>query len=236
MTGTIVTPLAWDTEFWGVLAARVHATTSKELEQATDECRGLGVDWASLLIPLSNIELLNAAIAIGYRLADIRQTLRHSLPLSVDTLPSYELAEPRDELALCDLAERSFENSRFFADPNLDRERCRFFYNEWVRQSQHGSMGDAIVIHRSEGRTTGFVTVKLDKCGGGSLPLVAVDATERGRGVGRSLVSGALQWMAAHGAQSVDVVTQASNLPAVRLYEESGFRTLDASAWLHCWY
>jgi dTDP-4-amino-4,6-dideoxy-D-galactose acyltransferase len=100
----------------------------------------------------------------------------------------------------------------------------------------NGQMADAVVVSRHDRQVDGFVTMRLRPDRTGSLPLVAIRSDRRGRGVGKRLVTGGLGWLAAQGAVNVEVVTQLSNLSAVRLYESVGFRTVDAGHWLHRWY
>jgi dTDP-4-amino-4,6-dideoxy-D-galactose acyltransferase len=66
--------------------------------------------------------------------------------------------------------------------------------------------------------------------------LVGVAADQQGKGVGRSLVFGALAWFHKAGSKEVEVATQGRNLEAQRLYQRCGFLTSRVSVWYHKWF
>ena len=230
-----VEPLAWDTQFWGVIAARATAENASDLPHVEEMCRRLGVDWISLLAPVTNVDLVNEAVRTGYDVVDVRHTLRRSIagPFSVGAV---NVAVTDDVDAMAKIAVAAFDQSRFFVDRHLDDDRCAEFYDTWVRNSLHGSMADAAVVSRHRKRVDGFVTVKMRSDGVGVLPLVAIRDDRRGQGIGRRLVGDALGWLGEQGARTVEVVTQASNTAAIKLYETAGFSTFDISIWLHRWF
>jgi dTDP-4-amino-4,6-dideoxy-D-galactose acyltransferase len=230
-----VEPLAWDTQFWGVIAARATAEQVTDLAHVEELCLRLGVDWVSLLVPAANVDLINEAVRDGYDIVDFRHTMRKPLvgPFLADET---DLAEPDDVDAMAKIAVTAFGRSRFFVDRHLDDDTCAAFYDTWVRNSLHGSMADAAVVSRYRKRVDGFVTVKVRPDGVGVLPLVAIRGDRRGQGIGRRLVGDALGWLGERGAETAEVVTQSSNTTAIKLYESAGFATVDISAWLHRWF
>lgn len=230
----VVELLAWDSEFWGVRAARTHASTYAQLLTAEQAYAEQGIEWASLLVPVKELDLINAAVGLGYCVTDIRYTMVMSLgprqsfdPATVGT------SEDAEELA--NLAADSLRESRFFADEHLDDNRCATFYRTWVHNSFSGQMADAVLVARSNQGADGFITVKRHAEGRTLLPLVAVRPDRQGKGVGRQLLAATLDWTKAHGASSVEVVTQLTNVPAIRLYSSCGFRLQNSAVWLHRW-
>ena len=59
------------------------------------------------------------------------------------------------------------------------------------------------------------------------LQRVAVDPRWQGQGIGRSLVRTSARWAKKQGAQALMLNTQASNEPAISLYANEGFLSLD---------
>lgn len=236
MTATgLVEFLTWDTEFWGTRAARVHADNDDDLRLADAECADLGIRWASLLAPSAATSLVNSAIRVGYDMVDMRVALRMKLDPSIGKR-SIETAAPDDTEPMASIAASAFPTSRFSVDPHLDDNRCADFYDTWLRNSVSGQMADAIVVSRHVGEIDGFMTVRTGQDHTGSLPLVAIRADRRGRGVGRRLLDDALAWFSAQECRELDVVTQLSNTPAIGLYESVGFRIVQSAIWLHRWY
>lgn len=231
----LVEPLLWDTNFWGVSAARINAASQTELLRGLDECRALGVRWASVLVPVGLTALIDSAVRAGFHMVDVRITMRRSIdgtagPTPVCLIASEELHQAQN------LVEGAFGISRFFADSHLDRARCGEFYRTWVANSFSGEMADVIVASRHEGSLDAFVTIRYDSNRLASLPLVAVRSDRRGIGVGKWVMREALNWLGNEGMESVDVTTQLANVGAIRLYESLGFAIHDSGVWLHHWF
>jgi dTDP-4-amino-4,6-dideoxy-D-galactose acyltransferase len=231
----MVRPLAWDTEFWGVRAARVIARSPGELEDAECACRELGIQWASLLVPIDELMLINAATHRGWDVVDVRYTMTMALG---ERSPSTNeaLARVDDVDGLAHIARESLVDGRFYADSHLDDQRCADFYETWLRNSFNGSMADAVVVASGETSLDGFITVRVHSDGSATLPLVAVRHDRQGQGVGRRLLSTTLDWIASQGGASVEVVTQLANTAAIALYASGGFRLTSSAVWLHRWY
>jgi dTDP-4-amino-4,6-dideoxy-D-galactose acyltransferase len=241
MTGSGGSPsrvelLSWDTDFWGVKAAKIWAATTMELDDGLAECRTLGVRWASLLVPVTNTQLVDSAIRAGFQMVDIRITMSTTVDFPNDEPTTPCLARP-DELQQAQaLVDGAFRTSRFYLDARLDRARCNDFYRTWVLNSFNGQLADAIVASRHEGTLDAFVTVQRHSNQAASLPLVAVRGDRRGVGVGARVVRDTLNWLGAHGSTRVSVVTQLANIAAIRTYESVGFSIHESGVWLHRWF
>jgi dTDP-4-amino-4,6-dideoxy-D-galactose acyltransferase len=231
----LVEVLDWDTEFWGVRAGRVHAVDQAQLIAAEHACSDLHIEWASLLVPTTDVPLINAAVTSGYKIVDVRFTLSTILS-SGSSLDPAAIGGAGDADELAHVARTALRESRFFADEHLDDVRCADFYETWIRNSVTGEMADVVLVARSSAGIDGFITVRLGAGGSASLPLVAVRTDRQGTGVGRRLVATTLDWISAQGATRTDVVTQLTNRAAIRLYESSGFRFHESAVWLHRWW
>jgi ribosomal protein S18 acetylase RimI-like enzyme len=94
-----------------------------------------------------------------------------------------------------------------------------------------------VLVARDEGRAVGFVTCDVDAATNwGSIGLLGVDESARGRGVGRALTQGALAWFAQRALPGVTVITQGRNVVAQRLYQRCGFVTRSVRLYYHKWY
>jgi dTDP-4-amino-4,6-dideoxy-D-galactose acyltransferase len=235
MSGPRIELLDWDTHFWGVKAARLHVVCATDLVAADLLAQEKGIQWASCQIPSNNTELLNFAIRSGHVVVDYR----HALEITLDPHrhnASWTDALRSDEESLATIARTAFSISRFYEDPQLPNQRCDDFYELWLRNSFNGPMADGVVVIRDANSNSGFVTIKLDAHAAATLPLVAVRQDARGKGAGGAVISSALAWANSRGCKTVSVVTQLSNLPAIRLYESMGFRSIESAVWTHRWY
>ncbi len=229
-----VTLLEWDTAYWGIRAARVQLDSGGQLDEADRLCNDLQVRWASLLVPSGQRGLLGSAVRAGYEVVDIRYEMTLDLGARAPVARSVE-ASLEDEAALAAIARTAFADSRFFNDARLDDAKCAEFYETWLRNSLGGSLADAVIVDRLASEPAGFVTVRIDG-DRASLPLVAVAPTHHGLGVGGRLLASTLDWIAARGVRRVEVVTQLTNVAAIRLYGAAGFRLSSSAVWLHRWW
>lgn len=229
-----VTLLDWDTAFWGIRAARVQLESVGQIGEADRLCKDLHVRWASLLVPSDQRELLGAAVRAGYEVVDTRFEMSMDMSSRPPVIRNVEASSEQVE-ALAAIARAAFTDSRFFNDVQLDDARCAEFYETWLRNSFGGPLADVVIVDLLADEPAGFVTVRLDG-DRASLPLVAVAPTHHGLGVGGRLLSSTLDWIAARDVQRVEVVTQLTNVAAIRLYSGAGFRLSGSAVWLHRWW
>jgi ribosomal protein S18 acetylase RimI-like enzyme len=127
-----------------------------------------------------------------------------------------------------------FKESRFFRDPNFGRDKAREMFEVWARRGLR-DRDWFTACERVDGRIAGFVTARMRDESAGSIELVAVAESFRGRGVGKRTVSAAAAELARRGARRISVVTQGANLGAQRLYCDCGFRVVRCGLWFHLW-
>ena len=224
--------LPWDSEFFGFPIARISGVGPEGggLDAAVDTCRSQDVACAYFLCGAGEPGTIVAAIRRGFRLVDVRVTLRAALEREVRPAPGARDAREDDLPALRSLARSLFRDSRFFTDGKFAVARVEDLFGRWIERDVE--TGIVAVVER-EGGIAGFATART----GGSeaaIGLVGVAPESRGRGVGRQAVSALLGRLSGRAA-AVRVVTQARNVGALGLYESLGFRTVSVEAWLHWW-
>jgi ribosomal protein S18 acetylase RimI-like enzyme len=152
------------------------------------------------------------------------------------------------------LAAVSHRDSRFYFDSHFERERCDALYAAWIEKSCHDPHGTVLVAEMPDpdcaatagdlltvgdpagARLAGYVTASAAPGSGtGRIGLLAVATPAQGQGAGGRLVSAALAWLDARGADPVQVVTQGRNLRAQRLYQRYGLRSRAVELWYHRW-
>jgi len=149
----------------------------------------------------------------------------------------FEHAEPKDLPILISLTTNAFLQSHYHNDPFIPYELAEKIFYEWIKNSVYG-YADNIIIAKYKNNILGYLTCKINKIGEkryGIIDLVAVDKRFRGRGIGTALVKRALKWFLPT-VEYVFVGTQATNIPAIRMYEKVGFRTVSIEATFHLWY
>jgi GNAT superfamily N-acetyltransferase len=234
--------LDWDSEHFGFPIARVNGETlDRERAEAVDDwCLDQGIRCLYLLTGAGDAESARVASERGYRVVDQRVTIRHSLdpPARDPLLDGWRIRDATaDDLeTLCELAARSHHDTRFYFDGRFPAERCDDLYREWVRRGFRDESRQ-IRVPELDGAIAGYQVIGPPAPGGERvLDLLAIDDRQRGKGVGRMLLSDSVAWLGSRGAEAVVTVLQARNVASTRLHEQVGFLTEKVETWHHRWY
>jgi len=234
-TRTGCTLLTWDSEFWGRPIGRVDdgPVTADRLRAV--EAWAADNDIACLFYLAHSDDVSSAHVAedAGFRCMDVRVDYDCQTRL-VEPQPPVRSGGPEDVDPLRAIARKSHDITRFYADPRFPEEQCDELYDLWLVNSFHG-FADEVLVLDAGGRPAGYVTCHA-KGDTGSIGLIGVEAAERGRGLGKKLVLGAIDWSKRRGLARMTVATQGRNLAAQRTFEACGFRTASVGLWFHKWY
>jgi dTDP-4-amino-4,6-dideoxy-D-galactose acyltransferase len=234
--------LDWDSQFFGWRIARVSGSrlTEETVADVLAWCADNAVDCLYLLADPSCPLTPRVASRHAFNLVDVRVTLSRGTPApAVGTEAARSLLRVRpsqesDIPALCELAQSSFRDSRFYFDGHFDHARCDLLFRTWIERSCRG-WAETVLVGVVDGRLAGFVTCHLNDVSTGRIGLVGVAPEHRGSGVGRHLVARATAWFESRGCPRIEVVTQGRNVAAQRLYQVCGFRTQALELWFHWW-
>ncbi len=233
------TVLPWDSDFFGFRIGRLKNSrlTADTLRSALAWARAERLRCAYFFADADCPTTLSLAHTGGFKFADVRMEL--ALPL--DDAPAFQPAAIfRPALAgeLADieaLSRTAHRDTRFFKDDNFPATTAGELYAAWIRRDF--KLHHIFVVPGARTAIAGYITCQHDEAAKvGRIGLIAVTAAERRHGLGRVLLTGALQWFRAAGCQEVRVVTQASNIAAQRTYQKLGFRTADTCVTFHRWF
>jgi dTDP-4-amino-4,6-dideoxy-D-galactose acyltransferase len=231
-----LSPLAWDTEFFGakmgtiVLDRQPDGSVSQRTESLAVALRDTLEDarshgYAHLVFRARGEDLPSAWAAqrAGLRLVDVGLDSTLTVPTEAMQArpPGIRPVRDSDLPELRELAAESFRLSRFSADPFFSDEQVRAFHRQWVT-NLHGGLAQAVLVHDVGGTPAGFVSCALEG-DEGRIPLIATSAVFRRQGIGAGLVQAATQWFTQAGARVAHVKTQAHNYAALALYGRHGF-------------
>ncbi len=237
---SVVRPLPWDSQFFGIRVGRVtpYSVTEDLLALADRWAREEGIRCLYYLADFGSPRSIRLAEEHGYRLADARVTLSRLVPAAAEPAPGDPPTRPsrgEDLPELRALAATAFTDSRFFFDDRFPRERSRELYAQWVEGLHRGPSGRVFVVEL-DGRVAGFIACDRVGVSRGVIGLIAVREGYQGRRVGSALVGRALKWFAEQDLPVAQVVTQGRNAGAQRLYQKCGFRTESVRLWYHKWF
>lgn len=230
--------LDWDSEFFGkqIYRANVDRLDEAVVRRISTESRERGADCVYLLVDSEAMHQASLVENVGFRLMDARVTLGTELSESFrpESSPAVRHALEDDVADLEAIAAVSHTDSRFYADPRL-AAKAPELYRVWIAKSVRADE-ELVLVADVSGKAVGYFTAHRTSKDSGQIGLVGVGAEARGRGFGRALMQGALGWFREGGMHRVEVVTQARNLAAQRLYQRSGFVTKNVQLWFHKWF
>jgi dTDP-4-amino-4,6-dideoxy-D-galactose acyltransferase len=229
--------LDWDSEFFGLRIARseLAALDAGACARIRAWAEREAVDCVYWLGAADDAASSISAQRAGFLLVDVRVTLRRALGSAPARMPAgVRPSRPEDLASLKAIARVSHRDSRFYADPGFERQRCDALYERWIERSC-AQTGAAVIVADGPEAALGYIACHVEPDGAGQIGLVAVAPAARGRGLGATLVEAALAWFGEQGCPAAQVVTQGRNRDAMRMYERCGFLCERVQNWFHLW-
>jgi dTDP-4-amino-4,6-dideoxy-D-galactose acyltransferase len=233
--------LDWDSGFFGLRIARLHGLNldNDGLKSALFWCKNNQIDCLYYLADPTDLITIHLLQERNFCLVDIRTTLAQILKSKpkIETVPKIitRAGDFNDVPSLRKLASENHTQTRFFNDPNFGVEKARLLYSTWIENSIRG-YADIVMIAEDMNKISGYITGHLNSDGSGQIGLVGVSKSMRGYGIGELLIRTILFWFYQHGVEKIQVVAQGSNIPALYLYQKTGFFISSVQLWYHKWF
>ncbi|GAA3951436.1 GNAT family N-acetyltransferase [Hymenobacter algoricola] len=230
--------LSWDSDFLGYPVARIQpaATDEGTVQALVSEARAHGYRLLYWSTDPTDAQAAATAQYLGARLADQKVTFAMAVPAASSYLPAG--VEPTTELTpkLESLARQAGHQSRYQTDPNFAPDVYEHLYDLWIANSVQGTLAREVLVFRAEpgAEEAGLITLGIKK-GRVDIGLLAVDEQVRGQTIGAKLVEAARQRTRAWGYDTLQVVTQLTNVGACRFYERCGFTINQLEYIYHVW-
>lgn len=229
---------AWLSDVLQVASFRVRSLpagmVSAELGSAMASQMPGGPTFLFAKLASSNVADVEKFVRAGFNVTDVSVTFEHAGGHPGVVSQQVEVASAADADEVADLAGRCFTFSRFHADPRIGPARANAVKREWARNSCLGRAAVVYIVRRAD-KILGFLAVLNRKTPAGAeavIDLIGVDAAHQGNGYGRLLTQHFIaDWNSR--SERLRVGTQASNIPALRLYESLGFRVSETAYVLH---
>jgi len=238
--------LPWDTEFFSVPIGQITAPALNDeiVVVVLNEARKEGLKCLYFEADPNDLQTVITAEMHNFHLVDVRvvleypfehhpaPSLRYPIPSDLVITSASEADMPR----LQDIAMEIGKFSRFTFDQNFKSDDQRRLYRLWIKNSYRG-FADVVFVARwvdEHGEAVGLITCVI-RNGVSHIQLAGVHHEHRQKGVGTGLVQAVLDWAKGQGANRMQVVTQARNVSAQRLYQQMGFFTKSMSLYYHKW-
>jgi len=233
--------LAWDSSFWGFEIARLHRSrlSSDDALSSIQWCESNNVRCLYFAADGTDADTLSVAARERFAYVDTRVDLQISVSARETGQAGPHLcfrkARADDLPVLCGIARRAHIDTRFFKDSNFPNDQAAELYAKWLERDLAEHTLLIACESNSPSVALGYISCQSADQDFGRIGLVGVAEAARNRGVGAALVEAGLQHFKDVGRPIVRVATQATNVPAMRLYESAGFKTQDVSIWFHRW-
>lgn len=230
--------LSWDSDYFGIKCAKVilkkelSTTDWKNVKEFSEK-----YDFLTIVnkgnIPSNNFQIGNTA---NIFLSDVNVQLSKKVVAEVID----EIIEIHESLMfdsnICKLAENGFRYSRFYNDPHLNTHKSRNIYLQWVLNAFE-KKGKFFVTIKRERVVVGFIlfSINPDSTTCATIELIAVDSAYKGMQIGTRLIKGMENFLQEKNIKTVNVGTQADNLPAINFYQSCGFRSIECNSVYHYW-
>ena len=227
--------LDWDSTFFNYNVGRIIVNENQSINLSEFL---LDSKKYKLVYIFSKLSLHNELFKLVDEKVVLHQELSsNSCDLSSDffTIKSFDkLIHNQQELEK--LALESGIYSRFNIDENFKSGEYNKLYLKWIALSIEEKLAFDIIIATDKNETiVGFVTLNKKSENLVDIGLVAVSDGFRGKGIGKSLMNYALNKSFELGYKEIQVVTQITNINAMKLYESVGFNIKEKTFVYHYW-
>ena len=232
--------LDWDSGFWGFPVGKLEGSLLREgeAENILAWCNENEIRCLYFAADGSDAQTLQRAHEAGFRFVDIRVDLEYDAALVIESSLSenslVRSVTDADLESLKAIARSAHQDTRFFKDLNFDRAKCAMLYEKWIERDFE--FGQVLGFFPDNGAVAGGYVTLAKEGESARIGLIAVAESLRGRGGGRILLDAAMTAAAELGAKKIRVVTQGTNVAALKLYEKAGFRVCDVKIWFHRWF
>lgn len=228
----------WDSKFFGVKIGELYGRGSRE-SVASLVSNAMVADYRCLysLTDCDDRDMEFALTSAGFKLVDVRIELVRDVDSPLSTVEGFDvsLATGADVAQLVHASRGTFSKSRFYSDPHFDRRKCEELYNLWVERDC--SIDDAMtVVAERGGKLAGFWSASKIAPGLSQTGLGFVSPDFRGGGVPVAMMSYMSRKIAERwGVPFLQAATQGSNVAAIRMHLNCGFKFDRTRLWRHAW-
>jgi len=179
-------------------------------------------------IPVHEPKACGILSALGFQLVDtnilFEKVVNHHASSSKHS--RVRSVVPEDEEAVARIARHCFTFSRFHLDPHISRDTADSIKESWVRSFFRSERGEAMLVAEEDGELAGFVQLLKPAPSTLVIDLLGVAERFRRRSIAREMIA-CTETLAQLGG-TVRVGTQLANVPSLRLYQDLGFRLIEA--------
>jgi len=231
--------LKWDSSFFGYKVATLRPANLSKAEAGNiiQQLKDSQVKLLYIFVAPEDHESNDTLFKYSAKLVDEKVTYIKTINKNIDLdkdicIRPYGLDKPN--LKLKELTLQSGIYSRFKVDTNFKNNEFENLYTEWIEKSVRKEFADEVLVYSDKLGIKGFVTISV-RSDTGTIGLIAVDESERGKSIGKKLMNAAMLYSLMKGACIAEVATQKANEGACRFYKSIGFEVKNIVNVYHLW-
>lgn len=217
----------FDTKVFGFSVAKITHIGAKEyIEELITDLAKNKIRYATYRVSSNNISIIQELQRNNFILVDgLIRLATNPFELNIG-LPAGQVREARkDDLpSLKKMTKGLYLLSRIYNDTLISRIKADEFFIKWVENSISGDAADSVLVWEEGGKIFGYVTLQKK----GQISLIGVSQEARGRGIAKKLIEASLYKFKKRGVREVIIETQMSNIPALRVDQNCGFKAVDS--------
>ena len=128
-----------------------------------------------------------------------------------------------------------FNKTRFYRDNNFNKSLVTDMYRIWVKNHINANNAEVIGAY-TDNQIVGFITYELPSKNIPKIGLFSVKSNVENLGVGSQLLNKCIMDLMQKKKDYLSVVTQKSNLKALKFYLKNDFKIKSSYNWFHKWY
>jgi hypothetical protein len=234
-----------DSERFGFNIAKINAVEGLTL-QTFDEIKVQDIKLIIARVNAKSIDDLNKLEGLGFNIKDIQTTYRYFLKElnfnGYTNNPNLLVRDFRKEdiKKLMSITEESFNGyGHYFADKNLDHEKCLEIYKDWTFRSCNDiNVADKVFVAEVNGQVAGFLSFKIFNTSEGRFAaggLGAVKKEFRNQDVFRGITKCGLLWGKELDLEWEEHNVLVNNFSVNNSFSKIGFKVYKSFITLHKW-
>jgi len=214
---------------WRLTVAPDERVKKSSIEEMVNHARSEGVALIACRLPERSPARYSLRDS-GFRKVERLVTLYRPLPVEMEMPDGVEIGSGDDTAAAVEVGRTVFNFDRYHADPEIPKDIADAIKADWVRNGMNGR-ADAPFVARVDGKLAGF-NLCMRHGDDAVIDLIGVADGYQGRGIGASLVTGAIVHYSGR-ARRMRVGTQENNTVSLAMYRRAGFEPHDVAETWH---
>lgn len=213
----------FDTTIFGFRVAKIVDLDRRQVKDLIRDLINNRISYVTYRIQANNFPVIHALERSRFILIDglISLSLDLSQVQSIIT-PEIRKARRNDLKKLKKITSGAYSLGRIFNDPSISKNIANKFYVKWIENSILGDVADLVLVWEEKEDILGYVTLQKK----GKISLVCVSKKARGGGIAKRLINASFDIFKKWGIKNIVVETQMDNIPALRVYQNCGFKII----------